>query len=311
MPSNQSPTTELRATGLRVAGAPISWGVCEVPGWGHQLPPKRVFGEMHQLGMTSAETGPEGFLPTDPTELRDALAGYGLVCVGSFVPVVLHDETHDPLDEIGPALDRIVASGGDVLVVAAATGVDGYDTRPVLDDKQWETLLRNLDRVDAVAGERGIVAAMHAHVGTVVEQHDEVFRVINGSGIGLCLDTGHLLGGTDPLEVVRAVTGRIRHAHLKDVRVDLAKQVQNGDLTYTDAVRAGMYVPLGEGEAQIGEVVATLVAAGYAGWFVLEQDTILGSEADGDAAAGDVAASLAFLQKAAQSAVGGADPVRV
>jgi len=22
----------------RVAGAPISWGVCEVPGWGNQLP---------------------------------------------------------------------------------------------------------------------------------------------------------------------------------------------------------------------------------------------------------------------------------
>src|SRR5258705_8460350 len=30
----------------RIAGAPISWGVCEVPGWGHQLPSSRGFAEM-------------------------------------------------------------------------------------------------------------------------------------------------------------------------------------------------------------------------------------------------------------------------
>lgn len=23
---------------MKIAGAPISWGVCEVPGWGYQLP---------------------------------------------------------------------------------------------------------------------------------------------------------------------------------------------------------------------------------------------------------------------------------
>ena len=26
----------------RIAGAPISWGVCEVPGWGFQLEPDAV-----------------------------------------------------------------------------------------------------------------------------------------------------------------------------------------------------------------------------------------------------------------------------
>ena len=26
----------------RLAAAPISWGVCEVPGWGRQLAPERV-----------------------------------------------------------------------------------------------------------------------------------------------------------------------------------------------------------------------------------------------------------------------------
>ena len=32
----------------KIAGAPISWGVCEVPGWGYQLPPDRVLTEMRE-----------------------------------------------------------------------------------------------------------------------------------------------------------------------------------------------------------------------------------------------------------------------
>ena len=35
----------------RLAAGPISWGVCEVPGWGVQLPPERVFREMRSLGI--------------------------------------------------------------------------------------------------------------------------------------------------------------------------------------------------------------------------------------------------------------------
>lgn len=283
-------------TELRIAAAPISWGVCEVPGWGHQLGPERVLTEMRDLGVDAAETGPEGFLPSDPAELRDALRGHGLQCVGSFVPVVLHGD-EDPTPAVTEVLDRLAISGGDVLVLAAATGVDGYDARPQLSESEWQTLLANLDRLDSLASDHGVTAVLHPHVGTMIEGRDEVYRVLDASTIGLCLDTGHLLiGGTDPLEMTMAHTGRIRHAHLKDVRADLAEKVQRGEMTYTDAVAAGMYVPLGAGDAQIARVVGTLAAADYGGWYVLEQDTILADEADGDAAAGNVAVSMSFLR---------------
>jgi len=52
----------------RIAGAPISWGVCEVPGWGVQLSADRVLAEMRALGLTATERGPAGFLPGDPEE---------------------------------------------------------------------------------------------------------------------------------------------------------------------------------------------------------------------------------------------------
>ncbi|MCP6769885.1 hypothetical protein NL529_34065, partial [Klebsiella pneumoniae] len=50
----------------RIAGAPISWGVCEVPGWGHQLTPDPVLAQMREVGLAATEFGPEGFLPDAP-----------------------------------------------------------------------------------------------------------------------------------------------------------------------------------------------------------------------------------------------------
>ena len=44
----------------RIAGAPISWGVCEVPGWGYQLAPSRVLDEMRDVGLSATELGPDG-----------------------------------------------------------------------------------------------------------------------------------------------------------------------------------------------------------------------------------------------------------
>jgi hypothetical protein len=35
----------------KIAGAPISWGVREVPGWGYQLPADRVLNEMREIGL--------------------------------------------------------------------------------------------------------------------------------------------------------------------------------------------------------------------------------------------------------------------
>jgi inosose dehydratase len=286
---------------VRIAGAPISWGVCEVPGWGHQLSSARVLTEMRQAGLTATELGPDGFLPGDVEELTALLDGFGLSCVGGFVPVVLHLAEHDPADDLAGPLESLVAAGADVVVLAAATGSDGYDDRPELDAAQWKLLLANLDRLAGVAVARGLKAVLHPHVGTMVETRAEVDRVLAGSGVPLCLDTGHLLiGGTDPLQLAQEVPDRIEHAHLKDVNADLARKVQQGELTYTQAVAAGMYVPLGAGDVDIAGIVKTLEDNAYDGWYVMEQDTILEGEPPGEeSAAGplsDVLASVRFLQ---------------
>ncbi|GIH16437.1 TIM barrel protein [Rugosimonospora africana] len=277
---------------MRIAGAPISWGVCEVPGWGHQLAPDRVLTEMRELGIAATEFGPDGFLP-DPA----ILARYGLAAVGGFVPVVLHEPELDLAALITPVLDAFTASGAGVLVLAADAGQVGYDERIELDETAWRTLTGNLDRIAALAAGRGILATLHPHVGTVVERRADVLRVLDGSEIPLCLDTGHLLiGGTDPAWLAARAPERIGHVHLKDVDEELAGQVRGGALRYTDAVAAGMYRPLGAGGVDIAGIVRALEAFGYRGWYVMEQDAVLSGEPpDGAGPIDDVRASLAYL----------------
>jgi sugar phosphate isomerase/epimerase len=158
---------------LKIAAAPISWGVCEVPGWGHELTPQPVLAEMRDVGLAATELGPEDFLPSDPDELSAA----------------------------------------------------------------------------------------------------------------------------------REVPGRIAHAHLKDVDAALAARVQAGELTYTEAVRDGIYTPLGGGDIDIdiAGIVTVLHDNGFDGWFVMEQDTILDSEPTDEGPVRDVRTSVAYMADVCRS----------
>ena len=182
-------------------------------------------------------------------------------------------------------------------MLSAATGRDGYDTRPDLDEAGWKTLLANLDRLTALAAARGVRAVLHPHVGTMVERGEEVQRVLEGSAISLCLDTGHLLiGGTDPAELTRQAPDRIAHTHFKDVDEQIAARVRSGRLTYTEGVRRGMYLPLGRGDVDFAAIVGYLRSRGYGGWYVLEQDTILTEEPHGEGPVADVRDSADYLR---------------
>jgi inosose dehydratase len=288
----------------RIAAAPISWGVCEVPGWGWQLDAATVLSQMRDVGLVATEFGPDGFLPDEAAGKAKALADNGLRAVGGFVPVVLHHAGHDPVPEIVRALEVFLAAEAGTLVLAAATGAAGYDARPVLDHAGWQMLLSNLDRVDTAARRIGVTATLHPHIGTMVESGDDVERVLAGSQIGLCLDTGHLLiGGADPVAVAAEHAGRIRHTHLKDVDAAWATRVQSGEVTYTEAVRQGMYRPLGRGDVDITAIVGSLEDAGYDRWYVLEQDTILTGppRSDEPGPIDDVRASIEYLRAIARS----------
>ncbi|HEU5474107.1 MAG TPA: TIM barrel protein [Actinophytocola sp.] len=284
----------------KIAGAPISWGVCEVPGWGRMLDVHTVLGEMAELGLPATELGPPGYLPEQPAELSALLDRYGLRLVGGFLAAVLHDpdQVWSTMDDVADVVELLSAVGGEVLVLAAATGRDSYDVRPQLPDEHWRTLLATACRIRDLAARKGLRTVLHPHAGTHVERKAEVERFLADSDLPLCVDTGHLLiGGTDPVELVRRHPDRVGHVHLKDVRAAIADVVRAGQITYTHAVGTGMYVPLGDGDINLPALIRLLVEAGYDGWYVLEQDTVLpgGSTAGDDRPRRDTARSLAHL----------------
>jgi inosose dehydratase len=284
--------------GRRLAGAPISWGVCEVPGWGRQLPAERVLAEMAQLGLPATELGPLGYLPLEPAALRDTLAIHGLALVGGFVPLVLHEPSlgtaHRQVEEVATTF---AAAGADVFVAALVMDA-GWSPPAPLDDARFSTLVEHLGAIAELVAAQGLTFALHPHAGTLVETAADVERMLGATDVGWCLDTGHLLiGGGDPVAFVREHGDRVVHVHLKDVDAGVAARYRAGELTLMGATRAGLFRPLGQGDASISSVLAALDAHGYERWLVLEQDAALTGEEPpaGSGPVLDVQASIEFL----------------
>lgn len=280
----------------QLAAAPISWGVCEAADWGIQLSPDQVLSDMRELGIKATEFGPLGFLPTDPASRAAHLEGYGLKAVGGFLPVVLHDPDVDPLVLVTTELTAFIAAGASVMVLAADSGTGDYEEHHEMDEAQWEVFGNNLQAVVDLAAESGILAVLHPHVGTMIESASSVQRLLESTTVQICLDTGHLLvGGTNPLQLVQRHAARVGIAHLKDVRAEIAATVERGELGFVQAVKDGMFVPLGRGDCEIGEIVSLLQESGYQGWYVMEQDAVLDTTSDAATAKTDVGASIDFL----------------
>jgi inosose dehydratase len=309
---NGRPTSaDARDLGRKLAGAPISWGVCEIPGWGRMLPPERVLAEMASLGLRATEMGPLGYLPPDPAEVRALLDEHGLGLVGAFVPLVLHesslDEARAVLDEVMPLM---TALDGEVLVAAAVTDAL-WSPRIELAPGDWARAVDNLQTLSELAAASGLRLALHPHVGTLVETAEDIDAVLARGEVDWCLDTGHLtIGGTDPVEFTAANAGRIVHVHLKDVDMELAERVRSGELSLVDATRRGLFRPLGDGDASIDAVVEQLDRHGYERWLVLEQDTTLTGEEPpvGRGPVIDVQRSIDYLATLAPAPNGGGIP---
>ncbi|MEL7155443.1 MAG: sugar phosphate isomerase/epimerase [Actinomycetota bacterium] len=297
-----TPTTVLTpATANRVATAPISWGICEVPGWGHQLPVHRVLAEMAGLGFTHTELGSAGWLPEEPAALATVLDEHGLSLLASFVPLVLHrpEAAEDALARAAEAANLLSRLGARYFNTAPVTTYD-WAPRTPLTDAEWDHLFAMIGRVEQICADAGLHQVVHEHVGCVIETRDDIDRLLAGTEVDLVLDTGHLaLGGYDPLEFATDHGDRVGLVHLKDLDLEVGQRLHDDPMTLMAAVQGGLFPPLGAGDLPLAKVVATLEAGGYQGWYVVEQDCAITGPAP-EIGAGpvlDVADSLSYLER--------------
>lgn len=279
----------------RIAGAPISWGVCEVPGWGPMLEPEVVFADMSTLGLRATEIGPAGYLPADPAALAERLGRHGLRPIAAFLPVVFDPAASvSERDRTLEAAATLAAASGEVLMVAPISD-PAWGSRGIGSERAARVLRDGLEELATAIAELGVTMALHPHVGSLVEDAADIAAVA-AADIGWCLDTGHLLiGGTDPLEFAARFGPRIVHVHLKDVDAAIAADVARGVTSLRDGTEAGLFRPLGEGDVDVAAVLDELTQAGYRGWFTLEQDAVL-ADPDPSGPHADAESSLRFIR---------------
>ena len=181
-------------------------------------------------------------------------------------------------------LGRLVAAGGDVLVVALdgtpeCESVAGRlaDAAPRWDERAFDELAQLL-RALADAAPDGVRVAFHPHTATWIESPSEVEALVErlpGTGAGLCLDVGHyLVGGGDPVQALRAHGTLVTHVHAKDVDGAVLDRLRSGALDgFGHAVRERIFTELGNGVLDLAGVVAELGRIGFDGWIMVEQDS--------------------------------------
>ena len=284
----------------RVASAPISWGICEVPDWGAMLPTDRVLGEMANLQLPATELGAPGFLPATPEAVKAELAEFDMTLIGGFTPLVLHDRRlRDATIATARATAALFERAGATEFISAVVMDDAWSVPRALDADETQHMIEMFGVIDEICGEHGLQQVLHPHVQTLVETASDVRRVLDNCDVKWCLDTGHLaIGGVDPVAFARESADRVGHVHLKDVNMSMAAPVLSHEMTIMAGVQSGLFTPLGQGDVQILEVIETLELAGYRGWYVIEQDTAI-TGAVPELGAGPITAvtqSLAFLR---------------
>ena len=154
----------------RIGVGPISWGVCEVPGWGVMLDADRVLAEMASLGIGALELGAPGFLPRDPAALRTVLDRHGARLIGGFVPLVLHDTAQrEKTMAVARTEAELFAAAGATTFVSTAVVDDAWAPPFPLSASQWDHLVGMLAELDELCAGHGLEHALHPHVGTLVE----------------------------------------------------------------------------------------------------------------------------------------------
>ena len=288
---------------ITVANAPVSYGVFDLarpelvppPGGGELLDAVAV------AGYDAVDLGPRGLFGTGRA-LADALAEHGLLLCGAWIDLPLTGGDA----EFDAALARALPVLEDLALLASIQ--DGPPPRPTLadagdesrrarpgggpdleaDGRAWAALVEHLECVCALARGLGLEPTFHHHAATYVETPAEIDRLLRDTSVGLTLDSGHLLlAGGDALEGFDRWRGRINHIHLKDVDTSVLPRAGRGPDALRQLWEDRAFTALGDGYLDVAGLMDRIVAGGYDGYLVVEQDVVLLEQGDVERAGAD------------------------
>ncbi|WP_135549997.1 sugar phosphate isomerase/epimerase family protein [Paenibacillus cymbidii] len=158
----------------------------------------------------------------------------------------------------------------------------------VEEKKHFPTFCRQVNILTEACRRWGIHAAIHNHMGTLVETQEQLERFLEECPqTRIVFDIGHLAAmGGDCVEIVKKYADRIQVIHVKDWLLE--------DAAAAEWHRRGRFCGLGQGNIGLDAklVLDTAVQHRFDGWVYVEHDTHLQQPLT------DLAASREYLRKA-------------
>ena len=268
---------------VKLGIAPIAWTNDDLPDLGGENTFEQCVSEMALAGFSGTEVGNK--YPKDPQKLKKALElRHMQICNQWFSGFLLTKPFEEVEKEFRAQLAFLKAMGAGIIGVSEQShSVQGQQDTPIfghkycMDDAEWDVFCKGLNRLGKIAAdEYGICLTYHHHMGTVVQDEDEVERMMEETDakyVSLLFDTGHFkYCGADPLKMVQKYAGRIKHVHLKDIRPEVVEKVKKEDLSFLEGVRQGTFTIPGDGCIDFEPIFRVLEENGYEGYMVVEAE---------------------------------------
>ena len=222
---------------VKLGIAPIAWTNDDMPDLGKENTFEQCVSEMALAGFTGSEVGNK--YPKKPEVLKKAL-----------------EQSHS---------------------VQGQENTPVFGHKYVMNDQEWDVFCDGMNRLGKIAKEEyGIALTFHHHMGTVVQDPDEVERMMANTDpeyVSLLFDTGHFTYcGADPLEMVTKYVDRIKHVHLKDIRPEVVEKVKKENLSFLQGVRMGTFTVPGDGCIDFEPIFKVLEENNYEGYMLVEAE---------------------------------------
>lgn len=274
----------LDKTKIRLGIAPIGWTNDDLPELGGENTFEQCVSEMALAGFTGCEIGNK--YPKDPAVLKKALDLRGMqICNCWFSTFFTDGKEAETIAAFEKQLEFLHQMGAKVIGCSEQGGsiqgqpkpIFGKD-KPVYTDEQWELLFRGMNKLGAIAKEKGMKCSLHHHMGTGIQTPAEIDRFMEGvsEDVYLLFDSGHIYFSEGTQAAVDALIDkyihRIAHIHLKDVRDEKRRAVLEGDSSFLYAVKDGTFTVPGDGDVSFDYIFQALEKSGYQGWMLVEAE---------------------------------------
>jgi inosose dehydratase len=261
---------------------PIAWSNDDDQSLGVDISLEQCLREAGEIGFDGIEKGHK--MPIEPEALTAALAPHELAFISGWHSLnLLTHSVEDEKKAIQPHLDLLNAMGCKVCIVCeTSNAIHSRNDVPLLKSPrlpgdQWDGFGADVETIAQFCADQGLTLVYHHHMGTIVENSDEIaaFMANTGPATKLLLDTGHAwFAGVDPKELANKYMDRVRHLHAKNVRADVKAQVNSEGLSFLEGVRRGVFTVPGDAEGGVDFEPVLKIAAehGYEGWLVIEAE---------------------------------------